>query len=447
MVKMYSYALKSVILPIADIAMQTSVASCYKKIRKMQAYKPEDIVGWQSSQLKKLIEHAYNHTKYYKELFDSKGLCPKDIGSQDDLNKLPVLTKRDIRQKFSNLTAGKISSIPHHKSSTGGSSGDPCVYLLDHNSWSFSHANNILNWERLGYKYGEKYVALGSTSLFVDKIQSFRHRIYYRLKNKIGLNGMNMSDDVCREYVDLIRTKSVHFIYGYASSIYLLARYVVKRDLKLNIQACFTTSEILTDIYRKTIGEAFQCKILDCYGANDGGVMAFSYQPGFFEVGYNCIVRLHNPDCNGLGSALLTDLLNYAMPLINYQLGDKLEIDIAKSITYPYNGQIINNVLGRASDLIYLENGRLLTGPGFTILFKDLPVEYYCIEKIGINSIKCSIKKLAGYNDGHEDLIIRTFRRHAGFDINLSIEYNDEIKLSESGKRQYFVSDKESGIR
>ena len=66
-----------------------------------------------------------------------------------------------------------------------------------------------------------------------------------------------------------------------------------------------------------------------------------------------------------------------------------------------HNGQAINKVFGRTSDVIRLENGRVLTGPGFTILFKDMPVEAYSIEKNGENSIKCYIKRQTDYNKKH----------------------------------------------
>lgn len=418
--------------------MQTSIASSYRKIKQMRRYDTEKILEWQDRNLKKIIAHAYDQTKYYRVLFDRIGITPKDISTQDDLRKLPILKKEDIRLNFDDLAPININSIPHKKSATGGSTGDPMSYLLDHRSWSFSNANTILNWERTGYHYGQGYIALGSTSLFVDKNMSLKHKFYYKLKNKHGLSGINMSDEVCKEYIDLIKKRKIHFLYGYASSIYLLAKYVLNKKINIDIHTCFPTSEILTERYRATINEAFRCEILDCYGAHDGGITAFGHQQGYFEVNYNCIVRLNNQSETNTGSALLTDLFNYAMPLINYQLGDDYEIDEVKNNDYPFNGQVINKVIGRTSDLIYLENGNVLTGPGFTILFKDLPVEYYCIEKNGINSVKCSIKKLSEFSDIHETLVASTIKKYIGADAHLSISYTNDIQYSKSGKRLFF---------
>lgn len=420
--------------------MKTSIAKSYRQLKRMRRFSQDEIIQWQNKRLRQLLEHAYNNTKFYNRLLKQNNILPKDVKSFTDLYRIPVLTKEIIRENFNDIIANNINSIPHIKSATGGSSGDPLIYYQDNRSWSMCNANNILNWEKFGYNYGNQYIALGSSSLFVNKNTSLKHKIYYRLKNKIGLNGINMSDEVCKDYIMLIRKKGINFIYGYASSIYLLAKYALAHDEASKIRACFSTSEVLTNQYRETIQEAFQCKILDCYGANDGGITAYAHEKGFFEVGYNCLVRIDVPDQNGIGSALLTDLFNFAMPLINYKLGDEIQIDISKNKNYFYNGQVINNVLGRTSDIIQLENGRILTGPGFTILFKDLPVEHYCIEKIGINEIRCSIVKLPTFNQHHEDLITSTFNKQMGNYTRFHIEYTAEIPLTKSGKRRFFIN-------
>ncbi|MCK4664767.1 MAG: phenylacetate--CoA ligase family protein [Bacteroidales bacterium] len=404
----------------------------------MQTWSKEDVFNWQNEKLHDLIHYAYNNTKYYKMIFDENRINPNDIKNIEDLKIIPTLTKKNVIDNYNRLIAKDISQIPHIMSSTGGSTGNPMKFLLDKSSWSFSKAHNIINWERTEYKYGDKYIALGSTSLFVNKSKSLKHELYYKLKNKIGLNGINMSNDICENYIELIKKKKIRYIYGYASAIYLLAKYVSENNFNIDISACFPTSEILTDLYRDTIEKAFNCQIINCYGANDGGITAFEVEKGFFEVGYNSIINLK--DKNNTGSALLTDLLNYAMPLINYQLGDELQIDVEKNKTYSYNGQVINKVFGRISDVLRLENGVVLTGPGFTILFKDLPVEAYSIEKNGYNSLLCNIKKQTHYEKEHENLIISTLKKQAGKEAKISIKYLDEFELTKSGKKRYFIA-------
>ena len=440
MASYYSSLLKRIIMPLADRAMNTKIIKYYYQIKSMQELSKEDILDWQNAKLRQLINFSYNNTKYYHALFDNIKIKPNDIRGVHDLREIPILTKEEIRKNYKNLLPQNIYSINYKKSATGGSTGDPLKYLLDNESWSFSNANYIINWEKAGYKYGDKYIALGSASLFVDAKQSIKHKIYYKLKNKIGLNGINMSDDICREYIIFIKKDKIKYIYGYASAIYLLAKHVLENNISVNISVCFPTSEILTDSYRDTIKKAFNCEIVNCYGAHDGGITAFEHEKGYFKVGYNSLITIKEKDKDNTGSALLTDLFNYAMPLINYQLGDELQINEEKNKTYSYNGQVINKVFGRTSDVVRLENGAVLTGPGFTILFKDLPVEAYSIEKNGYNSLLCNIKKQTRYNKEHENLIISTLKKQAGSETEIFIKYIDEFELTKSGKRRYFIA-------
>jgi phenylacetate-CoA ligase len=435
---MYSWLLKKGVLPIADKVMGTSVSSKLNQIQNMEQWSRDRVEEWHDKKLQAIIHHAYNNTAYYKQLFDKQGLKPSDIQSRSDLSKVPILTKKDIRENFEKIVPLNVQTIPHKKAATGGSTGEPLKYYLDLESWSFSNANKIYNWEKTGYKYGDKHIALGSTSLFIEDSKSLKHKIYYGFKNKIGLNGVNMSADVCAKYVELLKKEKVKYIYGYASSIYLLAKYVSEKDLEMDIKACYTTSEILTDSFRSKIKEAFNCIIVDCYGAHDGGITAFSHKKELFELSYNSIIRQKKRTEEGIGSVLVTDLLNYALPFINYELGD--EVLINENLENTYNGQTINKVLGRSSDVIELENGDVLTGPGFTILFKDLPVEYYSIEKKGDNHIKCQIKKLDKFNEMHYNVIESTFNKHLGKNSTIEITFTEEFELTKSGKLKYFKS-------
>ena len=406
----------------------------------MNDWTNHDIEQWQNEKLQLLISHAYNKTSFYKDLFDKNSIKISDIKTKEDLKKIPTLTKRDVINSYEDLIPNNITKRYYKKSSTGGSTGDPMRFLLDNNSWSFSNANNIYNWEKMNYQYGDKFIALGSTSLFVNKSASLKHKIYYKLKGKIGLNGINMSDDVCDRYLNYIEKKGINFIYGYASAIYLLAKYALKNNIATDIIACFPTSEILTDQYREVIKAAFSCEIMNSYGAHDGGITAFEYKEGYFDVGYNAIITLKEKDKNNTGSALLTDLLNYAMPLINYQLGDELQIDENKNESHSYNGQIVNHIYGRTSDVIRLDNGTILTGPGFTILFKDLPVKAYRIKKENGNTLVCEIIKKSNYKKKHELIIISSLLKQAGNAVNIKVVYKEKFELSKSGKRNYFIA-------
>ena len=433
--KIYACFLEFIVFPLADKVMKTKLMYYYHKIKQMEKWSAVEIENWQFENLKKLIAYAYENTVYYKELFDRIQIKPEDIRTTSDLSKIPFLTRELILENFDKLVSKKVKTIPHIQVMTGGTTGTPMTYLLDKISWSFSNADYIVNWEKAGFKFGDKHVALGGSSIFGGHGSSLKHIIYYGLKGKIKLDGMNLSDEVLKSYVDLIKKKRIKYIYGYASSIYLLAKYVATHKISLKINACFPTSEILTDNYREAILEAFNCTIVNCYGAHDGGITAFEHKRDTFEVGYNVFIRVQTNKTKG--PILLTNLLNYAMPMINYQLGDEVKI---KESTSGYNGQVIEKVYGRIPDIIRLENGRILTGFSFFERIFNLPVKAWSLEKKKMNTLLCKVIKQHGYDESDEETLITKLKEYAGEDVTIEVKYFDKFKLTPSGKRNYYLN-------
>jgi len=409
----------------------------------MNQWSAEEIVDWQNERLRQLVNHAYYNTKYYHNVMKLRGLLPKDIKSYQDLKKLPVLKKQDILDNQLDFISSSSGKRDYIRSSTGGSTGDPLRFLLDKKTWSFTTANRIYSWGKFGYRLGNKYVALGSSSLFPVNNRSIKHQIYYNLIGKVPLNAMNVSEDVLLSYLKLVNNNDIKFIYGYASAIYLLAKCAIKEQItSSNIKGCFPTSEILLDKYRGAIESAFNCKVMDFYGAHDGGISAFEIEKGYYHVGYNCILEIdkENNEIN-TGKLLTTDLINHSFPFIRYEIGDEATLLDRDSVGNRFNGQVIGRIWGRTPDIIRLENGRVLTGPGFTILFKDLNVRAYRIKKAGRMKIECEIQKGLKYKNEEESLIISTFKKHGGQDCDIQIRYVEQFETSSSGKRRYFISE------
>ena len=436
--KIRHYIAFYLILPISDVIMHTTIMKWYRQIKIMYFWDKPKVMAWQSERLNKLVRHFYENTIYYKRLLDTLGIDPETVVNINDLKKLPPLTKKTIREHYDELVPNNIHTIYSKQAATGGSTGVPLKYLLDLSSWSYTTASNIYSFELQGLHYGDRYVALGSSSLYPVNKKSTLHKIYYKLRNKMPLNGINMSNEIMKGYVDFIKKHNINYIYGYASSIYLLATYVVENHIELKLNAALPTSEILTDEYRELIIKAFSCKVMDGYGARDGGITADEITPGHYHVGYNTICEL--ADCHRMdtGKLLVTDLLNYAFPFIRYDIGDEVTLP---SENYDfYNGQVITKVFGRESHILRLENGHTLTGPGFTILFKDLNVISYRILKTGPLHIKVEILPNQNFTKEENQIIYDTIKKHAGEECNVDIVKVDYFKEETSGKRSYFIN-------
>ncbi len=60
----------------------------------------DEIKKLQDEKLKKQVRHVYENVPYYRDLMDKKGVTPDDINGIDDLHKLPLLKKDDLRDAY-----------------------------------------------------------------------------------------------------------------------------------------------------------------------------------------------------------------------------------------------------------------------------------------------------------------------------------------------------------
>lgn len=431
----------NIILPLAEKIVGVCSYKWLKQINTMSLWTPAQVTEWQNQRLQALVKHVYEHTVYYRRVFDQLGLTPKDIQTIEDLKKLPIINKEIAIAHYDEIVPDNLSAFRYRVRRTGGTTGEPMQYLMDENNWGYTTAAKIYAWKTTSYQYGDKFVAMGSASLFAKK-PSLVRRIYDKIRNEYPLNAVNLTDELCEQYVAFIRKNKIKYLYGYAASIYIFTCYVAKHHIDLTqIEAVFTTSENLTNAYRELMEKTYDCRVMDCYGANDAGVTAYEINPGYYHVGYNALCEIINPIEENTGSLLTTNLVNYTFPLLRYQFGDEVEL-LPKVDEKLYNGQVIRRILGRTSDVMRLENGHNMTATGFSIIMKEFDIVAFYFNKTGVNKVTLTVQPIKEkYTYEQENEIRRTIQRYIGDDATLDIVYVDHFEPLKNGKRRYFMND------
>lgn len=444
MSKLKEAIILKVIMPIADWKFKTRISKSYLQLSRMAAWSPEKIKVWQNEHLCKRIQHAYDHIPYYHKLFDSLGIKPEEIREMKDLKKIPVLTKDIIRKHYKELMPDDLNRYSFHNGATGGSTGTPVRYLCDNISWSMANAFCILRRQKTGYHYGDKFIGLGGSSIGTASTHSFVHRLYYRLIGKCAMASKGISGNEMKRYHDFIKKNDIRFIYGYSSVIYLFAKYVVDNNLQddFNIQAVFPTSDMLTPYYAEVINKAWNCKILDSYGAFDSSICAYRelWNDQGFLTGYNIFVETDNAMGPSKGNVLVTDLVGYSFPFIRYDLGDVVELDTEKSYSSNHNGQVLKSLLGRSSDLIKLGNGFYITEVSLHNAFKDIHIDGYRVE-VEDDLLTISVVPNAGYTDYEENEMKEIIMQRTGGDYRISVIRCDKLEYRANGKSLFVMTD------
>ena len=131
--------------------------SQYKELKKMDNQCMHEIKIIQYKKVKENLIHAYEHTKYYKRVFDEADISVYNFKNIDELDKIPVLTKKMIKENFDDLQADDIND--YYSATTGGSTGKPLKVLLDRDSIYKEKAFIYHFWEKFGYDYKRSKLA------------------------------------------------------------------------------------------------------------------------------------------------------------------------------------------------------------------------------------------------------------------------------------------------
>jgi phenylacetate-CoA ligase len=249
--------------------------------------------------------------------------------------------------------------------------------------------------------------------------------------------------------VDRIRHFKPRCIFGYPSSLSLLCELAKKANIDLSalgIKVIFSTAEVLYTHQRKIISETFGgIPVVDGYGSREGGFISHECPDGCMHItSESVIVEFIKDGCpvkaGEEGEIVITHLDNYAMPFIRYKTGD---------IGRPSNKQCkcgrgletMEICLGRSTDFILTEDGRVMHGLALIYIVRDIPgVQKYKIIQEKINQIRILIVHDDNFPKGINKHIIDQVKNRMGKITEVMIELVDDIPVERSGKYRYVES-------
>ena len=123
----------------------------YRELLAHLKWDRETVLEHQKTALTNLIQHAYSNTTYYKALFDELGLQPSDIQTQEDLKKIPILTKQTIKDNLLRLSTNDHFGKNMIKCTSGGSTGEQALiyrskYFNEISRASWLRNNAMIGW-------------------------------------------------------------------------------------------------------------------------------------------------------------------------------------------------------------------------------------------------------------------------------------------------------------
>jgi len=407
----------------------TDITSRLRFLNETQWWKAERLEELQNRRLRMMIKHAYENVPYYRRIFKERDLDPNDIKEKEDLRKLPILTKDDIRKNLTDLIARNVPKSKFIEAHSSGSTGEPLKYFLDKRAYSMGWAQTFRCWGWAGYRIGDRYVKIS-----LNPRKGIKKRFQDVLMRCTYIYSSGIREDNVEVYLKKMFGSKI--IRSYASSAYMLAKLGEGKDVP-KPNAFATTGEILYDRWRKKIEEVFETMVLDGYGGESTPI-AFQCPSGAYHVCAESVIlevlRGDEPT-DGMGEVVITNLDNWAMPLIRYKLND---------IVTPSNGcdcgrnlPTLKSIEGRDTDIVITPNGFLVVH-FFTILFEYIEgVDAFQVVQEEMDRLTIKIVKNDKFKEKDKEYIKNKIKEHVG-DINIEFEFLEKIPLK--NKRRFVIS-------
>ncbi|MGD0451258.1 MAG: hypothetical protein ABSA79_09435 [Candidatus Bathyarchaeia archaeon] len=404
-----------------------------RELNRTQWYKPYELRKHQESRLRSLIRHAYENVPYYNRLFKQRSITPDDVKTIEDLKKIPVLTKNDLRDHFKELIAVNAEVYRYGKSRTSGSTGKPVTFYLDQQNREMEYA---AKWRQRGWANVDLNSRIASFRAFRGMrgtdFQGGKPRWNYNALSKelefniFGLNRANLGKQVQK-----LREFNPNLIEGYPSVIELLAKHVLEHGYNDICPIAVQTSSESLLTRRETIEKAFGCKVFDRYGQSEYVVSVDECPAGSYHVAESGILEVikdgEQVSDGEIGEIIGTGLCNYSMPLIRYRTTDICQHS-AEFCSCGRGMPLIKSLEGRTSDIILSPDGRSVTGVSFEHYWKHVispqtpHLDYVHVIQKADYSLIVQMVKTKGYSDEETSAILQGLDVLLGSEIRIAFE-------------------------
>jgi phenylacetate-CoA ligase len=417
------------------------------EVARRQFDPPAVLAARQAVALRRVVGFAAERVPYYRALFGRIGLRADDVRGPRDLSRLPVLTKADVRTRAAELLAEGCDSITTVEKTTSGSTGVPLRVRLDRRGLAWKRACTLVADEWSGWRRGGTVAkAWGNPEYRQFGIKGWlRNRLFERA---IHLDTLEMAEGDIAAFVRRLARYRPSLIFGHAHSVYLLARFIRENGLPACRPAgIITTAMILHDFQRRLIENVFACPVTNRYGCEEVSLIACECPAhnGLHVNGESVLVEILDGDRAALpgqsGRVVITDLSNYAMPLLRYEVGD-----VAAWSTRPCpcgrSSAVLAAVEGREADYVVTAGGQFISGISLTENFATLVpgVEQIQIVQDAVDRFVFRVVAGPAFERGGRKRMAELVRDRFGPAATFTCELVASIPQEPSGKYRFCIS-------
>lgn len=441
---MYPQILSRLIFPALDLLNRTRIGQILRFLERAESFSIHELRDLQDRKLERLLRYVGENSSFYREHWRKAPPESRARSLHPQLDGVPVVTKRDLR--------GCLGSFPVPafrgrtlRINTSGSTGTPTTFLrsVEQESWFWSLRLRMWRWA--GFQLGEPYMAinLNPRVAWKKRVQDLFLRCTYVTYNADTINSERI--------LDLLDSGKIVHINAFGSTLLALAHYMKVHGIQNpGVRILTSTGDNLFRPQRALIESAFGIGVTDYYGAGGEGMHLASqceYRDGYHIHMENSVVEIlkegRPAQPREVGNIVVTQLDNYAMPLVRYDLGDLATPADDKLCPCGRSHPMLQSILGRACDIVFTPSGSALLPQFFFIgSFKTLEgVARYQVIQEELERILIRLVPEEGCDRRRCETSLRRYLDGAtGRSLEVDFEWVPEIALAGLGKPRAVVS-------
>jgi phenylacetate-CoA ligase len=381
----------------------------YETLTATQWLAPHQLRELQDEKLRRLIRHAYRSVPYYRVRMLELKLHPEDIRTQEDLSKLPLLTKADVkRHLYFDIMQEGVSQGDLAKALLSGRTGEPSVAFADRGALEFRWAASLRFRDWTGYRFGDPVACFWGEGLGLKDTQAAKVQSDARFASRLLLPAFRLDRASLAASLRAISKQKSKLIEGPAEALIALAGHITEQGgLEHKPKAVLSYGQQLGDAERAEVAAAFDCKVLDLFRSGEFGDIACEAEPGagYLVAAEGYVVEVlvdGRPAAPGEeGELFVTDLTNLCMPFIRYATGDRA-VALGPDASFPNARGLprLGKLVGRLPTIIQ-GAGDARASSGF---FSALLSQYgYAIGRFSVaprpGGLELQIEKAPRYSD------------------------------------------------
>ena len=401
----------------------------------------------QLDRLRRLLAVASAHSPWHRRRLEQAGLRADSVSNLSDLHRLPPMTKADAAAHRDEIVWRGVPGGAF-RYNTGGSSGQPLIFYFGRDRQASDAAGRMRSRRWWGVEPGDPEVYLWGAPVELNKtdwVKSVRDRLI----NQLVLNAFAMSPERMDRYLDAITAFQPRCIYGYASSVALLAAHAQERGRRLvlpRLKVVCTTGEPLYEHQRALIREVYGAPVANEFGSRDIGFTAHETPDAQMLLISESIVlevldEAGHPVAPGeIGEAVMTGLCSKAQPFIRYRTGDMVRLS-----PEPDRGgrglHVIAEVVGRSTDFLVRADGTIMHAlAGIYVVRAVEGVAEFKLIQHGLRDVEVQVVADPRWTPAGATAIDAGLRQRLGDDVRVTVLKVDQIAPEASGKHRYVVS-------